>query len=612
MQTSTALLTPEFLSNVAQSTIRASDARDLLLPPPGDKVSLPKEQHTSLVLLPGALVKPEQYRNVARAIQQESDQAVWISIPFIQPVANPVMIGTTVKDALARLKRFGFPGTKTFVGGHSLGGAFLPSMFDQNQVNVNQVEGLIHLGCILSRNAEENPNVNRLPHMVLTGELDGLVRASRVAEDYHRYVVRKQTRENDKDTMLNHPVVLVPGMNHFGFISGEPPFMDEFRDLEGELTHSDSVKQVASSVAEFIDFHRTRKIERGEPLLAKMRESISYMEPILNAMELEGSYHLGKTPCHLCEDDKDCCEDCVEGSPWAAKVQREIAPAGIEYGSVKDEFHKSWWINPFHDPPFYHPSIDTASKDATQLAMNTTTAAMVLKATANNDLGKIITMETVSEPVYEKSDMYLFDAGFFSNAALEIRCKFNSKQSILHAAGIKVEHEPELGVVSKINEQTMEWALERVPESVKRRYLERGTRLVAGKEIEHRIGPAWIWSYLQYRRVDDRTVALDSHIMSTPLDHPVPASSGKLYMKLLSPAKALDWIYTDSLRPATELSDFYHENIASPTAFLKYAARETPKRILEVVDPLFLPKTFFRASLGGLSIASELGKRRSS
>ncbi|KAG7374569.1 alpha/beta fold family hydrolase [Nitzschia inconspicua] len=606
---STALLTPEFLSNTAQSTLRASDGRDLLLPPPGDKITLPHSQHTSFVLVPGALVKPEQYRDLAHAIQQSSEQAVWISIPAVQPVANPLNIGKTVQDAFARLKRFGFPGTKTFVGGHSLGGAFLPEMLDQ--IPVGQVEGLIHLGCILSRKAESDKRIQQLPHMVLAGELDGLVRASRVAEDYHRYVVRKQQSTGDDSTkaMLDHAVVLVPGMNHFGFVSGEPPFMDEFRDLRGELSHEAAVQQVASSVSEFIDYHRTQKIERATPLLSKMNETIAYVQPILAAMELEGSFHLGKTPCHLCDESDDpvgCCDDCVEGSPWAAMVQRELAPEGIEYGRVSDEFHQSWWINPFHDPPFYHPSIESGSAKTDNLLVNATSTVVTL----STERSMVLNMETVSEPVYEKSDMYLFDAGFFSNAALELRCKFNSRQAILEAAGKNVPFESECGTCSKMNERTIEWALEQVPESVKRRYLERGTKLVAGKDIEHSVGPSWIWSYMDYRRVDDRTIELDSHIMSTPLDHPVPASGGKLYCKLLSPAKALDWIYTDSLRPATELSTFYHENLASPANFLKYAARETPKRMLEVADPLFLPKTVVRAGLGGLSFASAFSKRR--
>jgi hypothetical protein len=613
-----ALVTPEFLSNIVQSTLRASNGQDLLLPPPGDKISLPYSQHTSLILVPGALVKPEQYHDVARAIQQSSDQAVWISIPHVQLVANPLMIGRCVQDAFVRLKRFGYPGTKTFVGGHSLGGAFLPEILDHH-LSVGQVEGLIHLGCILSRNAEKDPRIHRLPHMVLTGELDGLVRASRVAEDYHRYVVRKlqSTKEMGDSTitatnaMLNHAVVLVPGMNHFGFISGEPPFMDEFRDLRSELSHDDAVQQVALSVSEFMDYHRTKKMERATPLIQRMNETISYVQPILAAMELEGSYHLGKTPCHLCEEaehSQNCCDDCLEGSPWAAMVQRDIAPEGIEYGLVKDEFHQSWWINPFHDPPFYHPSIDATSVEKkANVLLNATSPTM----TTSTRVAKVLSMETVSEPVYEKSDMYLFDAGFFSNAALELRCKFNSRQSILEAAGGDAPpFESECGTCSKMNEQTIKWALEQVPESVKSRYLERGTKLVAGKDIEHSAGPSWIWSYMDYRRVDDRTMELDSHIMSTPLDHPVPAAGGKLYCKLLSPAKALDWIYTDSLRPATELSNFYHENLASPANFLKFVARETPTRMMEAADPLFLPKTVLRTGLGGLSFASAVTKRR--
>jgi hypothetical protein len=32
------------------------------------------------------------------------------------------------------------------------------------------------------------------------------------------------------------------------------------------------------------------------------------------------------------------------------------------------------------------------------------------------------------------------------------------------------------------------------------------------------------------------------------VDHPIPFANGKLYMKLLSPARVLDWMYTDSLR----------------------------------------------------------------
>ena len=56
--------------------------------------------------------------------------------------------------------------------------------------------------------------------------------------------------------------------------------------------------------------------------------------------------------------------------------------------------------------------------------------------------------------------------------------------------------------------------------------------------------------------------------MNTPLDHPVPFVGGKLYCKLLSPAKALDWMYTDSLRSPTKLGKVLNEGVLSPMKFL--------------------------------------------
>ena len=63
----------------------------------------------------------------------------------------------------------------------------------------------------------------------------------------------------------------------------------------------------------------------------------------------------------------------------------------------------------------------------------------------------------------------------------------------------------------------------------------------------------WIWSHLDFTKEgvndeDEPCRIIDSHTMTTPLDHPVPFAGGKLYCKLLSPARVLDWMYTDSLR----------------------------------------------------------------
>jgi hypothetical protein len=62
------------------------------------------------------------------------------------------------------------------------------------------------------------------------------------------------------------------------------------------------------------------------------------------------------------------------------------------------------------------------------------------------------------------------------------------------------------------------------------------------------MGPTWIWSHLDFSNCDEEECVIDTHVMNTPLDHPVLFAGGKLYGKVLSPARVLDWIHTDSLR----------------------------------------------------------------
>ena len=194
-----------------------------------------------------------------------------------------------------------------------------------------------------------------------------------------------------------------------------------------------------------------------------------------------------------------------------------------------DEFHASWYLNPLAEVPFFHPKVTKAEDDS------------------------YIKIETMSDPIYEKTDS-LFDGGFFSNAMHELQCKFNSPQAVLEeSAGQKMPFEPPKDFAKQLNEETIAWALENAPARVRRRYEQSGVRLVPGEDITHHSGPSWIWSYLTYKRSqtkDGRNCRkVHSHTMVTPTDHPIPAAGGKMYCKVLSPAKVLDWMYTDSLRP---------------------------------------------------------------
>jgi hypothetical protein len=46
---------------------------------------------------------------------------------------------------------------------------------------------------------------------------------------------------------------------------------------------------------------------------------------------------------------------------------------------------------------------------------------------------------------------------------------------------------------------------------------------------------------------DKKTVTVEAPMMRTPIDYPIGSAAGFHYCKILSPFKALEWMYTDSL-----------------------------------------------------------------
>jgi hypothetical protein len=158
---------------------------------------------------------------------------------------------------------------------------------------------------------------------------------------------------------------------------------------------------------------------------------------------------------------------------------------------------------------------------------------------------------TVTENYYNR--LSPFDTGEQEIGAVEMKAKLMSRQSVQVAAGNKTADFHENDEVGQrcgdINKKALQWALDNASPKAVARYNDYGKKLVIGDDLgPYNEGPLWIWTYLSYKDNKDKTeTTLRAPMMRTPTDYPISAAAGFHYCKLLSPFRAIEWIYIDSL-----------------------------------------------------------------
>ena len=152
-----------------------------------------------------------------------------------------------------------------------------------------------------------------------------------------------------------------------------------------------------------------------------------------------------------------------------------------------------------------------------------------------------------------------FDTGFSYESASELRVKLKSRQTMWMAAGRKDVNFTETDVVpslcAEINVLAYQWALNHSSPAARSRFQDIGEVLEMGKDLgPYNAGPLWIYNALKYNNAKDKSkVVIQAPMMHTPFDYKIKAAAGFHYCKLLSPARALEWIYIDGLRAKGEL-----------------------------------------------------------
>jgi len=365
-------------------------------------------------------------------------------------------------------------------------------------------------------------------------------------------------------------------MNHADLSNGSLPSRLARRDLPSEAGPSKACTEVAALVASFVDSHLAARPSADDvppskhsaraPLPDAAAVAGDAFAPFVSLfVEQEGSWWwAGNT------DERG-------SSAWAAHAQQLMAEplpaaqseAGVGEPGVGEpgvgEAHPLQWEvhNAFHllsdeekIPPYYRKK-HRASVTLEGTTLVSTTVAQLRYVSLTNGTSTVLP-PLISEDGWaiikeEKAGVLsaLIDDGAEYTSAIEIATKLASRQFVFNLTGAAAPATLDDGSrCQMINQAAYELALSSASPAARARFLAHGRPLttVPDRTPIPNGGPWFIWNYLQYNECADG-MAVQSWASFTPLDG-LAYGAGTHYCKLLSPARALEWIYTDGLRHA--------------------------------------------------------------
>lgn len=489
-------------------------------------------QEIALVWIQGAQVPAALYVPLMQELQKQSATSLWIGLPsFLGDTPEPVRLQADIDDTIKKMQAAGLSAdAKIFYGAHSLGTVFLQQFVAKNP---GRCAGQILTGGFIAR-TNFYPKFNfPVPTLTMGGSLDGLARVTRtVAESFYQQITLA-------DQAQNFPVVVIEGMNHWQWASGNNvSLLVKQRDLKAETTEEEAHSTAATLMADFIS--QLLGTGGGALVQSAVATTKTFVEPLIAAYNLEGSRHFNAPRQIKGPGAKDCVKGgCPDSSAWAPVAQAIIAGdlQGWKFNSSNQFVDCS--STPITGEEFHLPTI---SNDTASHSVFTTTFSQ-----CNWDLGDAE------------------DTGFVYTSASEIGSKLSSRQCLLiRGVGTPQESTPfsvdDPDFCKMANQKAYAWAMDHASARTKLRFQQSGQVYTFGADIQKAGGPLFLDAGITYKDNGDAGVEVSSPAQKTEIDYwtkhfgPIPRPSSIPdpgcfhYCKLLSPARAMEWIYVDGLR----------------------------------------------------------------
>lgn len=504
-------------SMVANSALLAAADEHIVIPPLAAAAGAAAEEKM-LVFMPGGAVPNTNYVATAAAIQVAvgSQVRLWMVIPAVFErlcilsctssllgLCAPLHASVEAALSMAQGKGWtrGNDSEDLWIAGHSLGGVCSNTLFQAYHTKSSiPYAGLIVMGSYVDESGSYDLTNFPKPLLTLNAELDGgLARPGKTAIWYRQHLELDASKKTDK------PVIILPKLNHSNFCPG----FDVPGDLYAEVDQSEATKLIGEVVAAFLNLHFLASKSKWEEAQILLNEKLDWtreiMTPYLAAQDMERTAAVTEVS--------------PEGSsPWCSQAQTIVANLPKELDDrlgLLDGFHVS--------PPelmHCHPSYSAAP-------------------------GSKLVVTTCSHTDYYSD---VSNTGSIS-AAKQVACKMLTRERILQQLNASADsatattcRDVNLHALSVAQKLAMPQTLQRF-ETKGRPFCFLDDSMVTGN-----IGPLWV--YQSSLSLTDSAKCLQ--VVSPAIVVPLTSSiyPGNHFCKVLSPARALDWMMSDSLKPA--------------------------------------------------------------
>jgi len=497
----------------------------IVVAPATNDTSLPERM---LLFIPGGDVPNDRYVATGQAVQRAlaKDVRLWVAIPAvlkrlcILSCTTPSLCSALQGDAEAVLKLASEQGWKRgddskelWIAGHSLGGVCANTLLQAGRSGSAQpYAGVIVMGSYVDTSGAYDLTHYPTPLLTLNAELDaGSARPGKTNIWFRQFLALEESSGKEK-ALESKPVIILPKLNHSDFCPG----FDVPGDLMAEVDQITASRSIGEAIAAFLGVQVLKTGKSREAYAAKLGALLSWTRELLSPYIKAQEYEVASTGA----------QGGGSSSPLCEKAQHLIA--GLSAG---DDAHLQ--------------VADASQPELTNL--------MSCHTNWTRTAGGKLLVHSCSHPEYYANVANLGEI----TAAREVACKMLSNERVAEQLGTQTAH-PSIRCIegNKYAVQVAESLA--LPETLARyKKKGRGICLLDDEETWQDIGPLWVFKDRLKLAENSTCLSVASIFLRTALNSSI--YPGNHYCKILSPARVLDWMMSDSLKSPTSFAQSWEQ-----------------------------------------------------